>query len=125
MTSHVKYEDDSDVSKQNDKRTRSNESPENMSEHEEVKQTFPVSKSAAVPVRNFDLNMDPDENVDSLAVPTPVPSSSSAKLMSEEKHEEYPGWSFSDMEKMVIDPMQLANLNRKIDEDKEDYDEEI
>lgn len=29
--------------------------------------------------------------------------------MWKEKHEEYPEWSLSDMEKMNIDPMQLAN----------------
>ncbi|TKY57103.1 Dr1-associated corepressor [Spatholobus suberectus] len=126
MSSPAKFEDDSHVLKQNDNQTRSNESMENVSEPEEVKQNFPVSKPAKVSIRNFDLNMNPDENMmDSLASPTSVPTSSSAKSMSEEKHEEYPGWSLSDMEKMTIDPMQLANLNGGIDEDEEDYDEEM
>ena len=39
-----------------------------------------------------------------------------------EKKEEYPGWSLSEIEKMAIDPIELANLNRGIDE--EDYDED-
>lgn len=125
MNSHAKYEEDSDVLKQNDKHTHSNESMENLSEPEEVKQTVQVSKPAEVCIRNFDLNINPDENMDSLDSPTPVPSSSSAKSVSEEKHEEYPGWSWSDMEKMSLDPTQLANLNRKTDEDEEDYDEEM
>ncbi|EXB97276.1 hypothetical protein L484_024137 [Morus notabilis] len=40
------------------------------------------------------------------------------------KHEEYPGWSLADVDNMAIDPLQLANLNRRLDEDDEDYDEE-
>ena len=111
--------------KQNDKHAQSNESLENVSEPEEVKPSFPASKPAEASIRNFDLNMNPDENMDSLDIPTPVPATSSAKPLVEEKHEEYPGWSLSDVEKMTIDPMQLANLNRRIDEDEEDYDEEI
>ena len=125
MSSHAKCEDDSDVLKQNDNHTQSNESMENVLEPEEVKQSFPVSELAEVSVRNFDLNLDPDENMDSLDTPTSVPTSSSAKSVSEEKHEEYPGWSLSEMEKMIIDPIQLANLNGRIDEDEEDYDEEM
>jgi len=98
---------------------------ENVSSPEEVKQTFAVSKPAQVSIRNFDLNMDPDENMHLLASPTPVPTSSSAKSMSEEKHDEYPGWSLSNMEQMTIDPIQLANINGSYDEDEEDYDEEM
>jgi len=124
MSSHAKCEEDSNALKQNEKQTQSNESMENVSSPEEVKQTSPVSKPTQVSIRNFDLNMDPDENMDLLASPTPVPTSSSAKSMSEEKHDEYPGWSLSDMEQMTIDPIQLANINGRIDEDEEDYDEE-
>lgn len=93
-------------------------------ESEEVKQSSPVKKPAVV--RNFDLNLEPDENMDFLSTPTPVPTCSPPrKLISEEKIEEYPGWSLSDMEKMAIDPIQLASLNNRIDEDMEDYDEEV
>ncbi|KAK7261704.1 hypothetical protein RIF29_28021 [Crotalaria pallida] len=117
----------SSVLNQHDKHTRSNESLENVTDPDEVKQNLPVSKPVEVSIRNFDLNMEPDENMDSLAVsiPTPpVPSNLPAKSVSQEKHEEYPGWSLSDVDKMAIDPMQLANLNRNINEDTEDYDEE-
>ncbi|KAG4962058.1 hypothetical protein AAZX31_14G037400 [Glycine max] len=124
MGSHAKCEDDSHVLKQNDNH-QSNESMENASEPAEVKQSFPVSKPTEVCIRNFDLNLDPDEDMDSLDTPTSVQASSSAKSVSEEKHEEYPGWPLSDMEKMTIDPIQLANINGRIDEDEEDYDEEM
>ena len=49
---------------------------------------------------------------------------SSAGPISEPKHEEYPGWSLADVDRMAIDPLQLANLSRRLDEDEEDYDEE-
>ncbi|XP_057439674.1 uncharacterized protein LOC130731402 [Lotus japonicus] len=123
MTSHANLEDDSDMLELNEKRTQSKGSPENVSKPEEVKQSSSVSKPAGVVVRNFDLNMNPDENMVFLSTPAPVPTSSSPKSMSEEKQEEYPGWSLSDVEKMSIDPIQLANLNRRIGEDVEDYDE--
>ncbi|XP_057426833.1 uncharacterized protein LOC130720224 [Lotus japonicus] len=123
MTSHVKFEDDSDMLEENDKHTQSNESPENVSKPEEVKLSSPVRKLAEVDVRNFDSNMNPDENMDLLSTPSPVSTSSSAKSVPEEKQEEPPGCSLSDVEKMTIDPIQLANLNRRIHEDVEDYDE--
>jgi hypothetical protein len=96
-----------------------------VQESEEVKHCSPVRKPAEVFVRNFDLNMDPDEDMDLISTPTPIPTGSSSKSISEEKVDEYPGWSLSDMEKMAIDPIQLANLNKRIDEDMEDYDEEV
>uniref|UniRef100_A0A6M2FC23 Transcription factor CBF/NF-Y/archaeal histone domain-containing protein n=1 Tax=Populus davidiana TaxID=266767 RepID=A0A6M2FC23_9ROSI len=55
---------------------------------------------------------------------TVVPASSSTKPTPELKHEEVPGWSLEDIEKMDINPVQLANLNTRIDEEEEDYDEE-
>nr|AFK36000.1 unknown [Lotus japonicus] len=123
MTSHANLEDDSDMLEQNDKHTQSNESPENMSKPEEAAPSSPVSKPAKVVIRNFDLNMNPDEDMDLLSTPTLVPTSLSPKSISEEKQEEYPGWSLFDVEKMAIDPIQLANLNTRIDDDVEDYDE--
>ncbi|CAN4119075.1 unnamed protein product [Withania somnifera] len=68
-----------------------------------------------VPARNFDLNIDLNESVESTSIP------SEAALL---QHEEIPGWPLSDLEKMVIDPIQLANLNKGLDEEEEDYDEE-
>ncbi|KAH7654878.1 Transcription factor CBF/NF-Y/archaeal histone domain-containing protein [Dioscorea alata] len=65
---------------------------------------------------NFDLNVVLDENED-----TTTTIETSAK--DDTKHEEYPGWSFSDMHKMAIDPLQLTSLN-KITEEEEDYDNE-
>lgn len=63
-------------------------------------------------------------------VPAPAPApaavdvrDSSAETATEAKHEEYPGWSLSEMDRMAIDPVQLAQLNSRIDEE-EDYDEE-
>lgn len=121
--------------KQNGNHTQSNESSENVPEPdevklsspvrepEEVKQSSPVRKPAVV--RNFDLNLEPDENMDFSYTPTPVRPCSPRKPISEEKIEEYPGWSLSDMEKMAIDPIQLASLHNRIDEDMEDYDEEV
>jgi hypothetical protein len=55
---------------------------------------------------------------------TVVPASYSTKPTPELKHEEVPGWSLEDIEKMDINPVQLANLNTRIDEEEEDYDEE-
>ena len=133
--------------KQNGNHTQNNESPEIVRESkevklsspvrepEEVKHCSPVRKPAEVVVRNFDLNLnpDPDDDMDEISTPTPIPTGSSSKSVSEEKIksiseekiEEYPGWSLSDMEKMAIDPIQLANLSKRIDEDMEDYDEEV
>ncbi|KAJ7960479.1 Dr1-associated corepressor like [Quillaja saponaria] len=88
----------------------------------EMKESVPGSTE--VPVRNFDLNVDLDENGNSPTLSSVVPSSSPAKPVLELRHEDYPGWSLSDMEKMAIDPIQLANLHGRIDEDEEDYDED-
>lgn len=143
INSHVKFEEDCEALKQNGNHTQNNVSPEieevklssPVKEPEEVKHCSPVRKPAEVVVRNFDLNLnpDPDDDMDEISTPTPIPSGSSSKSVSEEKIksiseekiEEYPGWSFSDMEKMAIDPLQLANLSKRIDEDMEDYDEEV
>lgn len=80
------------------------------------------------PARNFDLNIDLNESVESTPIASEAPSSSTAAAAAapppEVKHEEIPGWSLSEMEKMAIDPIQLANLNRGLDEEEEDYDEE-
>ncbi|CAN4120062.1 unnamed protein product [Withania somnifera] len=78
-----------------------------------------------VPTRNFDLNIDLNESVESIPIPSEAaPLSSTAPQPPEVKHEEIPGWSLSELEKMDIDPIQLANLNKGLDEEEEDYDEE-
>lgn len=82
-----------------------------------------AGKCPEVPARNFDLNIDLNESVESTAIPAEAPSTSKMPPP-EVKHEEIPGWSLSEMEKMAIDPIQLANLNRGLDEEEEDYDEE-
>lgn len=73
------------------------------------------------PVRNFDLNLDLDENGDtplaSLAPVTPGASSVKPTTLGM-KSEEYPGQS------MVFDPIKLANLNSMVDDEEDDYDVE-
>ncbi|KAI3733826.1 hypothetical protein L6452_13283 [Arctium lappa] len=55
-----------------------------------------------VKVRNFDLNLDLDENGDTPAGSSPKPPTIEMT---------------SDVEKMAIDPVQLANINSRVDED--------
>ncbi|KAL8196074.1 hypothetical protein R6Q57_025074 [Mikania cordata] len=74
-----------------------------------------------VKVRNFDLNLKLDENGNSPAI---LAASPSKLAIVETKPDEYPGWSFADVEKMDIDPIRLANLDSRVVEDEEDYDEE-
>ncbi|CAI8584804.1 unnamed protein product [Vicia faba] len=54
----------------------------------------------------------PEASVPSLSEPAPTDSM---------HHEEIPGWSLSEVDKMAIDTMQLA---QRMEEDDEDYDEE-
>lgn len=80
-------------------------------------------------VQNFDFNSDVpkpvagNENMKKTEAiqATKVPS---AESVSETKQEEYPGWSFLDMDQMAVDPIKLADLTTGMDEDDEDYDEE-
>lgn len=73
------------------------------------------------PVRNFDLNLDLDENGDTTPM---LAGGASAKPNHKLKPEEYPGWSVADVEKLAIYPIKLANFNRTVDEEYEDYDVE-
>nr|XP_043630533.1 dr1-associated corepressor-like [Erigeron canadensis] len=77
-----------------------------------------------VNVRNFDLNLDLDENGEAIPIlttpATPVVLSPPPTV--EMIPVEYPGWSLADVEKMAIDPVHFANYS--VDEDEEDYDEE-
>lgn len=74
--------------------------------------------------RNFDLNIDLNENGDSTSILNGAPSDSATKLSPEMKHEDIPGWSLDDVQRMASDPTQFAILNGTIDEEDEDYDEE-
>ncbi|XP_010031686.2 dr1-associated corepressor [Eucalyptus grandis] len=118
-----KFEVDGDVPQQ-DNLNQDLEGTENGDHLNESKDSIPTPRSAEPPVRNFDLNVDLDENGDSKSILASGPTSISAAPDAGFKHEEYPGWSLSEVEKMAIDPIQLANLNRGMDEDDEDYDEE-
>lgn len=142
---HGKFEDDPDIDHHNDKHC-----PKLDKDYEpkDSKDNIPVGRNLQAPVRDFDLNAGLDENgetqpvlasvpssfstksdtgvpASSLTKPdTVVPASSSTKPTPELKHEEVPGWSLEDIEKMDINPVQLANLNTRIEEEEEDYDEE-
>ena len=128
---HGKFEDDPDIGHHNDEHC-----PKLDKDYEpkDSKDNIPAGRNLQAPVRDFDLNAGLDENgetkpvlasvpVSSSTKPdTVVPASSSTKPIPELKHEEVPGWSLADIEGMDIDPIQLANLNTRVDE--EDYDEE-
>lgn len=74
--------------------------------------------------RNFDLNHGLEDGVDKTATTVREPPSTSSAGPSDAKGEEYPGWSLSEMDRMAIDPLQIAHLNSRLDEEEEDYDEE-
>lgn len=67
--------------------------------------------------RNFDLNAGVDANSEKTA---PVPTT--APPPPDVKGEEFPG--LSEMDRMAIDPVHLAPLSSRLDEEEEDYDEE-
>lgn len=116
---HEKFEVDSDSPRS------SNEKPK-QNHHERITNGSDAvvdSKENIAVVRNFDLNVDLNENGDSAVEPEPT-SSSTPKPILELKQDEYPGWSLADVERMAIDPVQIANLNSRMDEEEEDYDEE-
>lgn len=102
---------------------------------ESVKENNRVSDATNQPERNFDLNAEVNDSEDAKAAAaaaaaaaatttTTSAPSSSVEPAAETNHEEYPGWSLSEMDKMVIDPLQLAQLSKRLDEEEEDYDEE-
>ena len=114
----------------NDNDDQNLETVDDRAEPEGPKENIAGDKKAEAPVRNFDLNVDLTENGDSTTLlatapgPASTPAGLSVKTIPKMKHEERPGWSFADVEEMVIDPVQFANLNRRIDEDDEDYNKE-
>ncbi|KAJ6694829.1 HISTONE-LIKE TRANSCRIPTION FACTOR CCAAT-RELATED [Salix koriyanagi] len=107
---------------------------------ESVKENNRVSDTTNQPERNFDLNAEVNDNEGAKAAAaaaaaaaatatatttttSSAPGSSAETAAAETNHEEYPGWSLSEMDKMAIDPLQLAQLGKGLDEE-EDYDEE-
>lgn len=104
---------------------------DNSSEAKELsKENVTVTDGSNPTARNFDLNANVDDNDDrkaaaaAAAAAAAVAHASSAGPTTETRHEELPGWSLSDMDKMAIDPLQLAHLSSRLDEEEEDYDEE-
>lgn len=110
----------------------------NTSDSKELlKEDISICDDTDPAVRNFDLNAEVNESTNenedakpavAAAAAAPAPAATpapSTEPTSETKHEEYPGWSLSEIDHMAIDPLQLAHLGTRIDEDEEDYDEEV
>lgn len=111
--------------------------------HSESKEELPKENIVA-PVensdslRNIDLNANMNETDDKKAsavanpapaATNPAPTTANTSLsepphIDDSNHEEMPGWSLSEVDKMAIDSMQLAQLGTRMEEDDEDYDEE-
>lgn len=62
-------------------------------------------------VRNFDLNVPLDENGEHMKPFAPPQASSSSHGCAETNHQEYPGWSPSDIESLAVGTMNLTNLS--------------
>ncbi|GMI81622.1 hypothetical protein like AT5G19490 [Hibiscus trionum] len=116
-----KFEDDPDIAYSEEEHILSfdRHRPADVVEPDGLKKPNPVGKNIEAPARNFDLNADLDENGDSI---TSVAAASPRTYDITGNKEEYPGWSLSEIEKMAIDPIEIANSTRGIDD--EDYDEE-
>lgn len=99
---------------------------ENGSEAKEFsKENIAVADGANPAARNFDLNAHVDENEGTKTTAAAAAPTSIAGPSTETRHEELPGWSLSDVDKMAIDPLHLAHLSTRLDEEEEeDYDEE-
>jgi len=80
----------------------------------EFKENALQSKDTEVAVRNFDLNMDLDEDGNAPSVSASGP---------EVPQNECPGWS-CEFGKVGTDPIELASLNQRVEEEDEDYDKE-
>ncbi|XP_050386622.1 uncharacterized protein LOC126802942 [Argentina anserina] len=121
-------EDDLDIVKREDKLDEPLEQRDDATEPKGSKENVSGSNSAETAALNFDLNVDLNEKNDSAttsaAIPAPDPANLSSQFTLDMKHVEFLGWPLTGMEKMAIDPVQLANLTRRIDEDDEDYDED-
>ncbi|GLT66935.1 hypothetical protein SLA2020_392750 [Shorea laevis] len=118
---HENFEDDPDTSHQQEANDLDFQRLYSRREPDEA--AVQANNNLKAPVRNFDLNVGLDENGDQI-IPVSAPASPIMKTIPEIKHEEYPGWSLSEIDKMAIDSTQLTNFNGRIDEDEEDYDED-
>lgn len=118
-----KLEDDPDISNQNGKNQKEHlERSNNVVAAAAADSRTTGGKDADKSVINFDLNVQLNENGDSTLTLAGDPSDSLKKPSPDTIHEDIPGWSLDNMESLAIDPVQLANLNRGMDEE-EDYDE--
>lgn len=117
------FEDDLEIPNHPDDDLHKTEPDNGVAEARVENDNTLVDKALEPSVRNFDLNVNLDEDGDSTSVPVVASTGSPVKPPTDSKHDEYPGWSVAEMEKMAIDPIQLANMNETID-DEEDYDED-
>lgn len=96
---------------------------DDLESKEMPKENANVSDGGNPAVQTVDTKDEMGENVDkSSNAAAAAPSSSVGP--SEGKSEDYPGWPLSEMDRMAFDPLHLAQLNKRLDEDEEDYDEE-
>lgn len=77
-------------------------------------------ESSVVTTPNLKVNL--DESVDKSAAPD-IAACNPSPRPANEKVEEGPQWSL-EMERMVIDPAHMSQLNSSLAEEEEDYDEE-
>ncbi|KAK4441387.1 Dr1-associated corepressor [Sesamum alatum] len=123
VVQYGKIEEEPDISNQNGENQKGRLGPSyNVVGASDSRTTG--GKDADKSVINIDLNVDLNESEESTLTLADMSSDSSIKTTLDLKHEDIPGWSIEDVERMAIDPVQLANLNRGIDEEEEDYDEE-
>ncbi|KAI3996921.1 hypothetical protein MKX01_021197 [Papaver californicum] len=135
-----KCEGDPDMSPQHDNQNPGTVNPDNGIEPRELADNMTtIDSTSDTEIRNFDLNVVVDDSgtnelvrsdsgttaaASAAAASTSGPATSAEPPPEIKQHEEYPGWSVSDMDKMSIDPLQLAQLNSKRLDEEEDYDEE-
>lgn len=115
------------------------ESDTNLESSKSMKGELAVGDGATTGGRDFDLNAGLDENTEKVSdaldggaalqpptppPPQPLPGCSSSAEPVELKQEDYLGLSLSEMDRMAIDTHNLAQINSRLEEEDEDYDEE-
>lgn len=83
-----------------------------------------VATMSRFPVRNFDLNLEFEDNGNT---PQVTSTSSLMATVSEPNHHlknGYLEWSIPGMDKIIVDPLHLALSHRILGEEEEDYDNE-
>ncbi|KAL0418429.1 UNVERIFIED_CONTAM: Dr1-associated corepressor [Sesamum radiatum] len=123
VVQYEKFEDEPGISNQNGEDQKGRLGPSNNVVGA-ADSRISGGKDADKSVINIDLNVDLNESEESTLTLADISSDSSIKTTLDLKHEDIPGWSIEDVERMAIGPVQLANLSRGIDEEEEDYDEE-